>query len=103
MLRPASSTATVHAKLIVANSITNRFDTAWVNAVQLLTTAGQCLVDWQTRHACTTILEDIRRATGWETRENLAVLFKSWDQEGPMGLPVCEDGTAKLLVRLVEA
>lgn len=99
----ASSTALEHAKLIVANSITNRFDTAWVNAVQLLTTAGQCLVGWQSRHACTTVLDDIRRATGWKTRDNLAILFQSWNQEGSTNVPVCANEHASLLLHLMEA
>ncbi|KAK5165563.1 uncharacterized protein LTR77_009092 [Saxophila tyrrhenica] len=102
-LQAASSTAVEHAKLIVANSIFNRFDTAWVNAVQLLTTAGHCLAGWQLRHACMTILEDIRRTTGWKTRENLAVLFHAWDRVESAGLSVCPDRTTGLLLYLLEA
>jgi hypothetical protein len=67
------------SRKIVSNSISNRNSSAWANAVQLLTVAGQCLVNWRERKACLQVLRDIRRATGWNTRLNSAMLLRSWD------------------------
>lgn len=80
---PAESAAALHslppiatslAQKIVANSSTNRNSTAWVNAVQLLTIAGQYLVEHHVRDACKKALEDIQRATGWNTKDSIAIL-----------------------------
>lgn len=67
------------ARKIVANSATNRAGTAWVNAVQLLTMAGQYLVERQVRSICEQTLKDIRKATGWDTTESLAMLAHVWE------------------------
>lgn len=83
LLFDASSTPCEQARLIVANSISNRYDVAWVNAVQLLTTAGYHLNGWSIRHRCATILQDIRQSTGWKTEENVSTLFEVWDREVP--------------------
>lgn len=74
-----SPKATDLARKIVANSATNRADTAWVNAVQLLTMAGKCLVEPQNRSLCEQTLGDIRHATGWDTTESLAMLAQAWE------------------------
>jgi hypothetical protein len=79
MSQTVSPKATDLARKIVANSATNRAGTAWVNAVQLLTMAGQCLVDRETRSICAQTLEDIRQATGWDTTESLAMLAQVWE------------------------
>ncbi|OCL10581.1 hypothetical protein AOQ84DRAFT_430784 [Glonium stellatum] len=71
--------ALAFARKIVSNSIANRGQIAWVNAVQLLTTAGQCLCDWRERKACARILEDIERVTGWQTKANVRRLLLAWN------------------------
>lgn len=71
-------TALLYAKRIVSNSIANRCSIAWANAVQLLTTAGQCLVEAEERQACLRALDDIQRHTGWDTRTNIESLTAAW-------------------------
>jgi hypothetical protein len=70
--------ALLYAKKIVSNSITNRCTIAWANAVQLLTMAGQCLVDAKERQACMRALDDIQQHTGWNTRVNMETLSATW-------------------------
>jgi hypothetical protein len=67
-----------YSRKVVSNSITNRSGAAWANAVQLLSIAGQCLVDWRERKACLQVLRDIRRVIGWNTRLNENILLRSW-------------------------
>ncbi|ESA43729.1 hypothetical protein GE21DRAFT_3702 [Neurospora crassa] len=67
-----------YARMIVANSIANRCTIAWANAVQLLTMAGQCLVDVKERQACFRALENIQHHTGWNTRVNMETLSAIW-------------------------
>jgi hypothetical protein len=71
--------ALAFARRAVANSITNKCVIAWANAVQLLTTVGQCLVAQEERDACVFALEEIQRCTGWNTRDNLRRLLTVWD------------------------
>lgn len=78
-LKSVSLIAVDLAQKIVANSATNRIGTAWVNAVQLLTMAGQCLVERDARCACKQALEDIREATGWNTTDSLTMLAQVWE------------------------
>ncbi|KAJ4418191.1 hypothetical protein N0V85_001523 [Neurospora sp. IMI 360204] len=59
-----------YARKIVSNSIANRCTIAWANAVQLLTMAGQCLVEAKERQACLRALDDIQHHTGWNTRQS---------------------------------
>lgn len=70
--------ASLFAKKIVSNSITNRCTIAWANAVQLLTIAGQCLVEAGERQACLRALDDIQHHTGWDTRANMDRLSAAW-------------------------
>lgn len=71
-----------YARKIVANSIANRCTIAWANAVQLLTMAGQCLVEAKERQACLRALDDIQHHTGWNTRVNMETLFATWRRGG---------------------
>lgn len=66
------------AQKVISNSVSNRNATAWVNAVPLITTAGQSLTDWKERKACAALLQDIQHETGWNTKENVRTLLKSW-------------------------
>ncbi|KAK3196047.1 hypothetical protein K4F52_000915 [Lecanicillium sp. MT-2017a] len=84
------------AKKVVANSITNRSTVAWVNAVQLLTTAGACLTEWRERKACATVLEDIQRVTGWKTDGNRSGLVERWGWEGVHGGWRAVEGNVKM-------
>ena len=77
-----ANTALHCAQKVISNSISNRNATAWVNAVPLLTTAGQNLIDRKERKACATVLQDIQRETGWNTKENVRTLLKSWRWDG---------------------
>lgn len=88
------------ARKIVANSATNRTGTAWVNAVQLLETAGQCLVERQIRGACKQALEDIRQATGWNTTDSLAMLAQVWENSCRGERSDFHSEIGELLVRL---
>lgn len=102
ILRTVSEIATDLASKIVANSATNRIGTAWVNAVQLLATAGQCLVDVKIQKVCALTLEDIRQATRWNTTDSLALLGRVW---GPVCREGCDDAQSEigeLLLRLVD-
>lgn len=67
-----------YAKKIVSNSIANRCTIAWANAVQLLTLAGQCLLEARERQACSGVLEDIQHHTGWDTRASVERLNMVW-------------------------
>lgn len=67
-----------YARKIVSNSIANRCTIAWANAVQLLTMAGQCLVEAKERQACLRALDDIQHHTGWNTRVNMETLSATW-------------------------
>jgi hypothetical protein len=77
-----AASALAYSRKTVAISIANRSHVAWVSAVQLLTTGGQCLVEWRERKACARVLEDIQRATGWNTKGNLRELLVAWGWEG---------------------
>lgn len=77
-----ASSALRCAQKVISNSISNRNATAWVNAVPLLTTAGQSLTDWKERKACATVLQDIQLETGWNTKENVRTLLRSWRWDG---------------------
>jgi hypothetical protein len=70
--------ALLYAKRIVSNSIANRCTIAWANAVQLLTVAGQCLVEAKEQQACQRALNDIQHHTGWDTRANMERLSTAW-------------------------
>ncbi|RKU43772.1 hypothetical protein DL546_003699 [Coniochaeta pulveracea] len=70
--------ALLFARKIVSNSISNRCTIAWANAVQLLTVAGQCLVETKEREACLKALDDIQHHTGWDTRTNMERLSSTW-------------------------
>ncbi|OIW34250.1 hypothetical protein CONLIGDRAFT_626307 [Coniochaeta ligniaria NRRL 30616] len=70
--------ALAYAKKIVSNSIANRCTIAWANAVQLLTMAGQCLVEARERQTCLRALDDIQHHTGWDTRANMERLSAAW-------------------------
>ncbi|KAK3934428.1 fungal-specific transcription factor domain-containing protein [Diplogelasinospora grovesii] len=76
-----------YARQIVANSLANRCLIAWANAVQLLTIAGQCLVDAKERQACVTALEQIQWQTGWNTRANVERLKAAWERKRPAASP----------------
>jgi hypothetical protein len=83
LLRSAEVTrkALFFAKKIVSNSIANRCNIAWANAVQLLTIAGQCLVEEQERQSCLGVLEDIEHHTGWKTRVSVVLLNTTWRRD----------------------
>lgn len=74
--------ALLYARKIMSNSISNRCTIAWANAVQLLTVAGQCLVEVQERRACLMALDDIQRHTGWNTGANIERLSTAWERAG---------------------
>ena len=65
------------SRRIVANSINNRHTITWANAVQLLSTAGLCIVDGDERAALLQVLGDIKAETGWST-EGHVVGLKAW-------------------------
>ena len=79
--RLSSHSITVKAldlsRRIVANSINNRHTVAWANAVQLLSTAGLCIVESDERAALLQVLGDIKAETGWST-EGHVVGLKAW-------------------------
>ena len=81
--------ANVLAQKVVANSVVNRLTIAWVNAVQLLHSAGMVLVGRKYRNALTRVFADIRRETGWNTQENMDALEDWWSWNGMIQL---EDG-----------
>lgn len=100
-LRSVAPVAAELARKIVANSTTNRSGTAWVNAVQLLTIAGECLVDRRMQKACAQALEDIGQGTGWNTTDCLAVLAQVWETSWGAGRPNAQSEIGELLLRLV--
>ena len=63
---------------IVANSVVNRRPIAWVNAVQLLRSAGLMLVGTSYRIALLKVLADIKRETGWTTQGHMEALREWW-------------------------
>lgn len=77
--------ALLFARKIVSNSIANRCTIAWANAVQLLTVAGQCLMEMNQRQACLKTLDDIQHHTGWDTRTNMERLSTAWRQGATNG------------------
>ena len=68
------------ARSVVSNSITNRHRTAWVNAVQLLSSVGVVLPDRGERNALLQILADIHRETGWSVANHCQDLEETWKQ-----------------------
>jgi hypothetical protein len=76
--------ASVYIHRIIANSVVNRHDISWANAVQLLSSAGCALVGWNARKALLQCLEDIREKTGWNTRENVKQLLDWWGWTVPL-------------------
>lgn len=76
-----SHKALFYARKIVSISIANRCTIAWANAVQLLTIAGQCLLEANERQACLRVLEDIQHHTGWNTRASVERLNTAWSRD----------------------
>jgi hypothetical protein len=70
--------ASIYIHRIIANSVVDRHDINWANAVQLLSSAGCALVGWKARKALIRCLEDIRQNTGWNTRDNVKKLLDWW-------------------------
>ena len=70
--------ASIYIHRIIANSVVNRHDINWANAVQLLSSSGCALVGWNARKALIQCLEDIREKTGWNTRDNVKNLLDWW-------------------------
>ena len=70
------------SRKVVANSVINRLTIAWVNAVQLLHSAGMVLVGKKYRSALIRVLADIRKETGWNTQEDMDVLEEWWSRNG---------------------
>ncbi|KAF8243904.1 hypothetical protein K440DRAFT_31941 [Wilcoxina mikolae CBS 423.85] len=70
--------ARMYVDAVVANSVFNARDISWVNAVQLLTSAGLALVGWRKRKALVKCLHDIHVRTGWNTRGNVEGLLEWW-------------------------
>jgi hypothetical protein len=66
------------ARRVVSNSITNRYTTAWVNAVQLLSSVGRVLPGQGERAALSQALVDIHRETGWSVRDLMDDLQETW-------------------------
>ncbi|KAI9879514.1 MAG: hypothetical protein M1830_008306 [Pleopsidium flavum] len=69
---------------VVANSVVNRRDIPWANAVQLLTSAGLAIVGWAERKALIKSLGDIHIQTGWNTQGNSDGLFEWWGWAIPL-------------------
>ena len=67
--------AQYYASRVVANSVVNRGDITWVNAVQLLTPAGLTLIGWMERKALVKCLDDFHIQTGWNTQGNIDELL----------------------------
>ncbi|KAI5782907.1 hypothetical protein FPQ18DRAFT_359281 [Pyronema domesticum] len=76
--------ATRFVDAVIANSVFNRRDISWVNAVQLLTSAGLALVGWPKRKALLRCLLDIHTRTGWNTKGNVDRLLDWWGWTGPL-------------------
>lgn len=76
--------AEVFVVRVIANSVVNRGTINWVNAVQLLHSAGMALVGWVRRKALLGCLEDIQAETGWNTRHNINALLDWWGWSGPL-------------------
>ena len=80
--RSRSRSTTVKAldlsRRIVANSINNRHTIAWANAVQLLSSAGLCIVGDDERAALLQVLRDIKAETGWSTERHVVGLNAWW-------------------------
>ncbi|KPI39223.1 uncharacterized protein AB675_5256 [Cyphellophora attinorum] len=66
------------ARRVVSNSITNRYTTAWVNAVQLLSSVGRVLPGQGERAALLQALADIHRETGWSVQDLADDLQETW-------------------------
>jgi len=75
----------LYPRRIVSNSMSNHCTIAWANAVQLLTVAGQCLVEAREQQACLRVLEDIQHHTGWDTRSNMERLSSAWRRRTAVG------------------
>jgi hypothetical protein len=76
--------ASIYTHRIIANSVVNRHDINWANAVQLLSSVGLALVGWNARKALIQCLEDIREKTGWNTRDNVRKLLDWWGWTVPL-------------------
>ncbi|MCJ1300204.1 hypothetical protein MMC08_002999 [Hypocenomyce scalaris] len=69
----------IYATRIIMNSVVNRRDINWANAVQLLNSAGLALAGWAERKALLKCLEDIQIQTGWNTDGNIKDLLIKWE------------------------
>lgn len=76
--------AEIFANRVIANSIVNRDPISWVNAVQMLHSAGMTLVGWRRRKALLQCLQDIQRETGWNTQHNIDALVDWWGWSAPL-------------------
>lgn len=105
--------ASIYTHRIIANSVVNRHDINWANAVQLLSSVGLALVGWKARKALIQCLEDIRKKTGWNTRDNVKKLLDWWGWTVPLrerGLRLmdveeeigCEMRAGEALMRMFE-
>ncbi|KAL1964357.1 hypothetical protein VTN77DRAFT_7042 [Rasamsonia byssochlamydoides] len=84
LVRNGEIQAEIFVVRVIANSIANRGAINWVNAVQLLHTAGMALVGWLRRKALLRCLEDIQAETGWNTRHNIDALLEWWGWAAPL-------------------
>ncbi|KAI5778307.1 hypothetical protein EDC01DRAFT_369568 [Geopyxis carbonaria] len=103
-LRAAAPTAAGYVHAVIANSVHNRRSRCWVNAVQLLTSAGAALGGGAARRELVACLRDIQTDTGWNTAGNVDALVRWWGEgwereEGEGG--EWQDG-GEAMVRLLE-
>ena len=108
--RLSSRSITVKAldlsRRIIANSISNRHTIAWANAVQLLSTAGLCIVGCDERAALVQVLGDIKAETGWSTEGHVVGLKAWWSGvDGDLqhaGIELADESLSKVSICLLK-